>query len=107
LGDASEQRDFVVISRLAIFKIFLAACRSIYSEVKPRVRSTDAAQATQIEQSLQDLKVLSAMCIPRGQADINTRRKADMLGAEAQNRATAIAGQVAQIAAKLNIKIEE
>ena len=33
--------------------------------------------------------------------------EADVLGAEAQNRATAIAGQVAQIAAKLNITIGE
>jgi hypothetical protein len=32
---------------------------------------------------------------------------ADLLGTEAQNRATAIAGQITQTAAKLNVKIQE
>jgi hypothetical protein len=32
---------------------------------------------------------------------------ADLLGKEAQDRATAITGQITQVAAKLNIKIEE
>ena len=108
LGDASEQRDFVVISRLADIQNILGSLQIVYSEIKPLVESTDAAQATQIEQSLGDLKSFVADVYAREQGGYqHTPEEADVLGAEAQNRATAIAGQVAQIAAKLNITIEE
>src|SRR6185503_15974538 len=52
LGDASQQRDFVVISRLADIQNILGSLQIVYSEVKPLVESTDSAQAAQIEQSL-------------------------------------------------------
>jgi hypothetical protein len=108
LGDASEQRDFVVISRLADIQNILGSLQIVYSEVKPMVESADDAQAAQIEQSLGDLKNFVADVYAREQGGYqHTPEEADVLGAEAQNRATAIAGQVAQIAAKLNIKIEE
>ena len=108
LGDASKQRDFVVISRLADIQNILGSLQIVYSEVKPLVESTDAAQAAQIEQSLEDLKVFVSEVHTREQSGYqHTPEEADVLGAEAQNRATAIAGQVAQIAAKLNITIEE
>ena len=108
LGDASEQRDFVVISRLADIQNILGSLQIVYSEVKPLVASTDAAQAAQIEQSLADLKSFVGEVHAKEQAGYqHTPEEADVLGAEAQNRATAIAGQVAQIAAKLNITIEE
>jgi hypothetical protein len=108
LGDASEQRDFVVISRLADIQNILVSLQIVYSEVKPLVQSTDEAQAAQVEQSLEDLRNFVADVHTKEQGGYqHTPEEADLLGAEAQNRATAIAGQVAQIAAKLNIKIEE
>jgi hypothetical protein len=108
LGEASEQRDFVVISRLSDIQNILGSLQIVYAEVKPLVESTDAAQASQIEQSLGDLKSFVAEVYAKEQAGYQyTPEEADVLGAEAQNRATAIAGQVAQIAAKLNITIEE
>jgi len=108
LGDASEQRDFVVISRLSDIQNILGSLQIVYAEVKPLVESTDAAQATQIEQSLDDLKSFVSDVYAKEQGGYqHTPEEADVLGAEAQNRATAIAGQVAQIAAKLNITIEE
>lgn len=108
LGDASEQRDFVVISRLSDIQNILGSLQIVYGEVKPLVESTDAAQAAQIEQSLADLKSFVADVHERELGGYQyTPEEADVLGAEAQNRATAIAGQVAQIAAKLNITIEE
>jgi Imelysin len=108
MGDASEQRDFVVISRLADIQDILGSLQIIYGEVKPLVESADTAQATQIEQSLADLKSFVRDVSSKEQGGYqHTPEEADMLGAEAQNRATAIAGQVAQIAAKLNITIEE
>jgi hypothetical protein len=108
LGNASEQRDFVVISRLADIQNILGSLQIVYGEVKPLVESTDAAQAAQIEQSLGDLKSFVGDVYAKEQGGYqHTPEEADVLGAEAQNRATAIAGQVAQIAAKLNITIEE
>jgi len=108
LGEASEQRDFVVISRLADIQNILGSLQIVYSEVKPLVESADAAQAAQIEQSLADLKSFVGEVHAKEQSGYqHTPEEADVLGAEAQNRATAIAGQVAQIAAKLNITIEE
>ena len=108
LGDASEQRDFVVISRLSDIQNILGSLQIVFDEVKPLVESTDSAQAAQIEQSLADLKSFVADVYAKEQSGYqHTPEEADMLGAEAQNRATAIAGQVAQIAAKLNITIEE
>jgi hypothetical protein len=108
LGDASEQRDFVVISRLADIQNILGSLQIVYGEVKPLVESTDSAQAAQIEQSLGDLKNFVADVQAKEDGGYqHTPEEADVLGAEAQNRATAIAGQVAQIAAKLNIQIEE
>ena len=108
LGDASGQRDFVVISRLADIQNILGSLQIVYSEVKPLVESSDAAQATQIEQSLADLKSFVGEVHAKEQGGYqHTPEEADVLGAEAQNRATAIAGQVAQIAATLNITIEE
>ncbi|MBK9925509.1 MAG: EfeM/EfeO family lipoprotein [Anaerolineales bacterium] len=108
LGDASEQRDFVVISRLADIQNILGSLQVVYGEVKPLVEAENAAQAAQIETSLEDLKQFVADVYDKEQGGYqHTPEEADVLGAEAQNRATAIAGQVAQIAAKLNISIEE
>jgi hypothetical protein len=108
LGEESEQRDFVVISRLADIQNILGSLQIVYGEVQPLVESADAAQAAQIEQGLEDLKAFVAEVHAKEQGGYqHTPEEADVLGAEAQNRATAIAGQVAQIAAKLNIKIEE
>jgi hypothetical protein len=108
MGEASEQRDFVVISRLADIQNILGSLQIVYGEVEPLVESTDAAQAAQIEQSLADLKSFVGEVHAKEQGGYqHTPEEADVLGAEAQNRATAIAGQVAQIAAKLNITIEE
>ncbi len=108
LGDASDQRDFVVISRLSDIQNILGSLQIVYAEVKPLIESMDTAQAAQIEQSLEELKSFVTDVYLKEQGGYKyTAEEADVLGAEAQNRATAIAGQVAQIAAKLNISIEE
>jgi hypothetical protein len=108
LGDASQQRDFVVISRLSDIQNILGSLQIVFGGVKQLVESTDAAQAAQIEQSLADLKDFVAGVYDKELGGYqHTPEEADVLGAEAQNRATAIAGQIAQIAAKLNITVEE
>jgi hypothetical protein len=97
-----------VISRLSDIQNILGSLQVVYAEVKPLVQEEDSAQAAQIEQSLADLKSFVEDVYAKEQSGYqHTPEEADVLGAEAQNRATAIAGQVAQIAAKLNITIQE
>jgi hypothetical protein len=107
-GDASTQRDFVAISRLADIQGILGGLEVVYSEVKPQIESVDSAQAAQIGQGLSDLKAFVADV---HQQELSGKRftaeEADTLGAEAQNRATAITGQISQVAALLNIAIAE
>lgn len=107
-GEASTQRDFVAISRLADIVDILGGLEVVYAEVQPLVETVDTAQAEQIATDLQALKAFVADIY--GQENDGKRftpEEADLLGAEAQNRATAITGQVSQAAAQLNIEIQE
>lgn len=107
-GEASTQRDFVVISRLSDIQDILSSLQVVYGEVKELVATVDATQAEQIETNLADLKsfVAGVYAEELGGKQF-TAEEADLLGAEAQDRATAIAGQVAQVAASLGIEIAE
>ncbi len=108
LGEASTQRDFVALSRLGDIQDILGSLQVVYASIKPLAESADAAQAAQIEKSLADLKTFVAdVHIKEKNGQKFSPEEADLLGAEAQNRAAAIAGQVTQIAATLKIKIEE
>jgi hypothetical protein len=108
VGATSTQRDFVAISRLADIQDILGSLQVVYGGVKPLAVNADPAQAAQVEQGLSDLKAFVADVYAKEQSGQKfTAEEADLLGAEAQNRATAIAGQVSQLAAQLNIKLEE
>lgn len=107
-GDASTQRDFVVISRLADIQDILSSLQVVYAEIKQQVVAYDADQAEQIEQGIAELKAFVAGVHAEEQAGkVFTAEEADVLGQEAQDRATAVAGQVAQVAAALNVEIAE
>jgi hypothetical protein len=107
-GDASTQRDFVVISRLADIQDILGSLQVTYKGVSPLVVAVDPDQGSQIEQGLTDLKEFVA--------DVYTQEKdgkrftaedADLLGTEAEDRATALTGKISQVAGQLNIEIQE
>lgn len=107
-GEASTQRDFVVISRLSDIQDILSSLQVVYGEVKELVATVDATQAQQIDQGLADLKAFVAGVYEEELAGKHfTAEEADLLGQEAQDRATAIAGQVSQAAAALGIEIAE
>jgi hypothetical protein len=107
-GDASTQGDFVAISRLADIQDILSSLQVVYAGVKPLLLEFNADQATQIENNLGALKEYVADVYQQEQGGRQyTPEEADLLGAEAQNRATAIAGQISQAAAALNIAVEE
>lgn len=107
-GNASTQSDFVAISRLADIQDILSGLEVVYDGVSPMVSTVDTAQSSQIDKNLGDLKAFVADVYKQEQAGKKfTAEDADLLGAEAQNRATAITGQISQVAAKLNIEIQE
>lgn len=107
-GEASTQRDFVAISRLADIQDILGGLQVVYTEIQPLVVTVDATQGEQIAADLQELKAFVAGIYQQeNDGKRFTPEEADLLGAEAQNRATAITGQVSQVAAKLNIDVQE
>lgn len=107
-GDASTQRDFVVISRLADIEDILGGLAVVYDSVSPMVAGTDAAQDTQIRDGLADLQgYVSGLYAEEQGGRVFTPEEADVFGSEAQGRAQAITGQIAQVAALLNIALPE
>jgi hypothetical protein len=107
-GDESTQSDFVAISRLSDIQDILSSLQIVYAGIKPLTTSLNAAQSDQIENDLNSLKEFVANVYQQEQGGKQfTAEEADLLGAEAQNRATAIAGQISQVAAALNISIED
>jgi hypothetical protein len=107
-GDASEQRDFVAISRLADIQDILSSLQVVHGGVSPLIQGIDPAQDAQVGQGLGDLKAFVADIYTQERGGRRyTPEEADLLGAEAQNRATAITGQITQLAARLSISIAE
>lgn len=108
VGEGSTQRDFVAISRLADMGDILGGLEVVYEEVRPLVETLDATQSEQIANGLRELKAFIANIYTQEQSGKRyTPEEADLLGAEAQNRATAVTGQLSQVAAQLGIVIEE
>jgi hypothetical protein len=107
-GDASTQRDFVAISRLADIQDILGGLQVVYQGVSPLVAGADAAQNAAIARDLGDLQGFVANVHQKEQAGQRySPEEADVLGAEAQNRATAITGQIAQAAAQVGVTLPE
>jgi hypothetical protein len=108
IGDASTQRDFVAISRLADIQGILGGLQIVHQNVSPLIETVDAEQNAQIAEGLESLKLFVKDVYDEEQAGKTfTPEEADLLGAEAQNRATAITGQIVQVASQLNITIAE
>jgi hypothetical protein len=108
IGDASTQRDFVAISRLADIQGILGGLQIVHQNVSPLIETVDAEQNAQIAEGLESLKLFVKDVYDDEQAGKTfTPEEADLLGAEAQNRATAITGQIVQVASQLNITIAE
>lgn len=108
LGEQSQQRDFVAISRLNDIQDILAGLQVVHQGVSPLIQRVDPAQDTQIGQQLADLKAFVADVSNQEQSGKHfTPEQADILGTEAQDRATAITGQLTQVAAQLNIPLQQ
>jgi hypothetical protein len=76
--------------------------------VQPLAETVDPEQADAIERGLAGLKEYVAGIYAQEQTGTRfTAEEADTLGAEAQNRATAVTGLIAQVAAQLAIPVAE
>lgn len=107
-GATSTQRDFVAISRLADMTAILGGLEVVYAQVQPLAAGSDAAQAEQVAAGLADLRTFVADIYAQEQEGRQfTPEEADLLGAEAQNRATAVTGQISQLAALLAVPLAE
>jgi hypothetical protein len=86
----------------------LGGLEVVYAQVQPLAAAVDAAQAEQAAAGLADLRAYVAGIYAEEQGGRRfTPEEADLLGAEAQNRATAIAGQITQLAALLAVPVAE
>lgn len=107
-GSKATEKAFVAASRLQDIADILGGLVLVYENVEPLVAKADAQQARQTEESLTNLHAFAAQLREKEAAGRKyTAEEADTLGSQAQERAEAIAGQITQAAAKLNIEIEE
>ncbi|MGZ5387815.1 MAG: EfeM/EfeO family lipoprotein [Solirubrobacterales bacterium] len=106
-GNASEL-GFVAASRLSDIADILEGLVLTYDQIKPQIAAENPQQA---EQTGKELAGLLAFVEDLRDREVDGRKytaeEADTLGAEAQRRAEAIAGQVTQAAQQLQIELQE
>ena len=106
-GEAASENAFVAASRLQDIADILGGLVLVYDNVEPLVAKADRQQAKQTKQSLAELRAFAAGLLAEEEAGRKfTAEEADTLGSQAQERAEAIAGQITQAAAQLDIQIE-
>ncbi len=107
LGGKAKGDAFNVVSRLSDIKDILSGIQVIYRGIAPAISRVDSAQSAQTKRELDALwPPTSPVCTRQERAGRRfTPAQADVLGREAQERATAIAGQASQAAARLKVKI--
>jgi hypothetical protein len=106
LGARAQGDAFNVVSRLSDIGDILTGLQVIYRGIAPAIARRDPAQSAQTARELARLTAFVQKL--RGQERAGRRFKpeqAEILGRQAQDRATAIAGQVTQAAARLKVKI--
>ena len=108
LGDRARGDSFNVVSRLSDIGDILGGLRVIYAGIRPAIATVDAQQAAQTKRELDSLWSFVSKLRKQERAGRRfTPEQADSLGRTAQERATAIAGQVTQAAARLKVKIAQ
>jgi hypothetical protein len=106
LGERARAESFNVVSRLSDIGDILGGLRVIYAGIHPAIARVSSAQATQTKRDLDGLHAYVGNLRAQERSGRRfTPQQADVLGREAQERATAIAGQVSQAAARLRVEI--
>jgi hypothetical protein len=108
LGNRANADAFNVVSRLSDIGDILGGLRVIYAGIQPAIARVDGQQAAQTKRELDSLwRFVSDLRRQERNGRRFTPQQADSLGRTAQERATAIAGQVTQAAARLKVKIAQ
>jgi hypothetical protein len=106
LGDKASGASFNVVSRLSDIGDILGGLRVIYRGIAPAIARVDTQQSAQTKRELDSLwSYVGKLKQQERGGKRFTPQQADTLGRTAQERATAIAGQVTQAAARLKVKI--
>ena len=107
-GDKATEQGFVATSRLSDIADILEGLNLVYDGIEPVIAESDPQQAEQTGKELAGLEDFAADLRDReADGEKFTAEQADLLGSEAQERAEAIAGQISQAAATLNIELPE
>jgi hypothetical protein len=105
-GSASTERGFVSTSRLSDLSDNILSWQTIYAGLSPQVQTVAPQQDAQIIQNLADLRAYVSGLHAQEQAGKRfSPEEADQLTAEGQDRATGIAGQITQAAARLGVSL--
>jgi imelysin len=107
-GEGAEELGFVATSRLSDIADILGGILVTYDGIEPMIASENAQQAKQTRKELKSLVDFASELRDReAGGEKFTAKQADVLGAQAQAQAEAIAGQVTQAAKQLNIELQE
>jgi Imelysin len=107
-GEDATELGFVAASRLSDIADILEGLVFTYDEIEPLVAEESAQQAEQTRKQLTGLLAyVEDLRDQEAAGEEYTAEQADTLGAEAQRRAEAIAGQVTQAAQRLGIELQE
>jgi Imelysin len=105
-GDRATGEAFNVVSRLSDIRDILTGLEVIYRGIRPAIAKRDVRQSTLTAKELQGLRsFVQRLYTAERSGRRFTAEQADTLGVQAQDRGTAIAGQVSQAAARLRVKI--
>lgn len=108
VAEETEESAFVGVSRLFDINGILTGLDFTYGSLSTLVQKADPALHAQIADGFTDLRGYVGDLYAQERAGTRfTAEQADLFGSEAQARAMALAGQVSQAAALLNVTIAE
>ena len=108
VNEQSQEQSFIGVSRLFDINGILAGLDFTYGNMATLVQSADPALHSQITDGFADLRGYVGDLYNQERAGTRfTGAQADLFGGEAQAKATALAGQVSQAAALLDVEIAE
>ena len=106
-GSGTKEKAFVAHSRLVDVHGILSSLQNVYRGVRPLVAKAGTAQSARIGTALQQLtRFVDEIYAQERAGKRFTRKQADLLGGQAQQRANAIAGQISQVAGVLGIELQ-
>jgi hypothetical protein len=107
-GEGAEELGFVATSRLSDIADILGGILVTYEGMEEMIAAENPQQAKQTKKELESLVDFAADLRDReAGGEQFSAKQADVLGAQAQAQAEAIAGQVTQVAKQLEIELQE